>query len=188
MAAPRKYPDGLRERAVRTAVDARKDRATRRGCWPGSAGLADAQVRAPRGQGLGLSHPVVDDGEEPQKIKHLDEQTRLSRHKLGRRVAARAGRDGYRQRAARESDADDRGRAEAGEDDVAEAPGEDDESRVDMMRAYAETLSCRRQYLPLLQRDARATVRKTATPASPGAAARHRPVTAGADRPLVTGH
>jgi transposase-like protein len=31
MAAPRKYPDELRERAVRVAVDARKDPATRPG-------------------------------------------------------------------------------------------------------------------------------------------------------------
>jgi len=31
MAAPRKYPDELRERAVRMAVDARKDPATRPG-------------------------------------------------------------------------------------------------------------------------------------------------------------
>jgi transposase len=31
MAAPRKYPDELRERAVRMAVDARKDPATRAG-------------------------------------------------------------------------------------------------------------------------------------------------------------
>ncbi len=31
MAAPRKYPDELRERAVRMAVDARKDPATRSG-------------------------------------------------------------------------------------------------------------------------------------------------------------
>ena len=31
MAAPRKYPDELRERAVRLAVDARKDPATRPG-------------------------------------------------------------------------------------------------------------------------------------------------------------
>ncbi|WP_298803741.1 transposase [uncultured Pseudokineococcus sp.] len=31
MAAPRKYPDELRERAIRMAVDARKDPATRSG-------------------------------------------------------------------------------------------------------------------------------------------------------------
>jgi transposase len=31
MAAPRKYPDELRERATRLAVEARRDPATRRG-------------------------------------------------------------------------------------------------------------------------------------------------------------
>jgi hypothetical protein len=31
MAAPRKYPDELRERAIRMAVDARRDPATRSG-------------------------------------------------------------------------------------------------------------------------------------------------------------
>lgn len=34
MAAPRKYPDELRERATRMAVDARKDLATRSGAIP----------------------------------------------------------------------------------------------------------------------------------------------------------
>ena len=34
MAAPRKYPDELRERATRMAVDARKDPATRSGAIP----------------------------------------------------------------------------------------------------------------------------------------------------------
>ena len=33
MAAPRKYPDELRERATRMAVDARQDRATRAGAY-----------------------------------------------------------------------------------------------------------------------------------------------------------
>ncbi len=33
MAAPRKYPDELRERATRMAVDARRDPATRTGAW-----------------------------------------------------------------------------------------------------------------------------------------------------------
>jgi len=33
MAAPRKYPDELRERAIRMAVDARKDPATRPGTF-----------------------------------------------------------------------------------------------------------------------------------------------------------
>ncbi len=34
MAAPRKYPDELRERAIRLAVDARRDPATRPGAGP----------------------------------------------------------------------------------------------------------------------------------------------------------
>ncbi|MEJ5946561.1 transposase [Pseudokineococcus basanitobsidens] len=38
MAAPRKYPDELRERAVRLAVDARKDPATRPGALARVAG------------------------------------------------------------------------------------------------------------------------------------------------------
>ena len=37
MAAPRKYPDELRERATRLAVDARRDPATRTGALGGSA-------------------------------------------------------------------------------------------------------------------------------------------------------
>lgn len=45
MAAPRKYPDELRERAVRLAVDARKVPATRRGRWLGSAASSGSTPR-----------------------------------------------------------------------------------------------------------------------------------------------
>lgn len=80
----------------------------------------------------------------------LDEQTGLSRHKLTRAVSLleQAGTVTVDERA-RVSDADDRRPAKAGEDadNVAEARREDEQSRVDPMRGYAETLSCRRQYL-----------------------------------------
>ncbi len=44
MAAHRKYPDELRKRATRLAVDARRDPATRIGSW---AGLAVSAAMAP---------------------------------------------------------------------------------------------------------------------------------------------
>ncbi|GEA82242.1 transposase [Cellulomonas uda] len=80
MAAPRKYPDELRERAIRMAVDLRRDRATRVG--------ALARV----GQQLGINPETlrnwvnqaeIDAGERPgtttadaQRIAELEREVR----------------------------------------------------------------------------------------------------------------
>lgn len=50
MAAPRKYPDELRERAIRLAVDARKDPASRPGALAESA-ASSGSTRRPCGTG-----------------------------------------------------------------------------------------------------------------------------------------
>jgi transposase len=49
MPAPRKYPEELKERATRLAVDARRDAATRRGAIARIAGQLDIHPEALRG-------------------------------------------------------------------------------------------------------------------------------------------
>ena len=49
MPAPRKYPDELKERATRLAVDARRDATTRRGAIARIAGQLDIHPEALRG-------------------------------------------------------------------------------------------------------------------------------------------
>ncbi|MEV5079654.1 hypothetical protein AB0K74_12735, partial [Streptomyces sp. NPDC056159] len=57
MAAPRKYPDELRERATRLAVEARKDPAGRAGAIKRIADQLDVQLPAVR---LDEGPPTVD--------------------------------------------------------------------------------------------------------------------------------
>ena len=93
---------------------------------------------------------LVERDEEPKGIAELDEQSGLSRQKLTRAVSLleQAGTVTLDEQG-RVADADERGPAEAADDadEVAEARRKVEQSRVDMMRGYAETLSCRRQYL-----------------------------------------
>ncbi len=48
MAAPRKYPDELRERAIQLAVDARKDTETRSGALARIGGQLGINSQTPR--------------------------------------------------------------------------------------------------------------------------------------------
>ncbi len=80
MAAPRKYPDELRERAIRLALDARKDPATR----PGAC-LRIGEQLGINGETLRgwVSQAEVDDGARPgtstgdaQKLLTLEREVR----------------------------------------------------------------------------------------------------------------
>jgi transposase len=51
MPAPRKYPDELKERATRLALDARRDARTRRGAIARIAGRLDIHPEALQGVG-----------------------------------------------------------------------------------------------------------------------------------------
>lgn len=55
MAAPRRYPDELRERAIRMAVDARRDPATR----PGALARIGGQLGIPSATAGTLGRPVL---------------------------------------------------------------------------------------------------------------------------------
>lgn len=62
MAAPRKYPDGLRERAKRLALEARKDPAGRAGVLKPIADQLDVHPEALRGW---VKRAEIDDGLVP---------------------------------------------------------------------------------------------------------------------------
>jgi len=88
--------------------------------------------------------------EQAPSAQDLSEQTGLSRQKVTRALSLleEAGTVTLDDEG-RVSDADERGPAEAAQDaaDVAESHRKVEQSRVDMMRGYAETVGCRRQYL-----------------------------------------
>lgn len=106
MSAPRKYPEELKERATRLAVDARRDARTRRGAIARIAGQLDIHPEALRGwvrgveaASLSTSSPARsrggnDDGEveqvsDRQRILELEARNReLSRANLILRQAA----------------------------------------------------------------------------------------------------
>jgi ATP-dependent DNA helicase RecQ len=101
-------------------------------------------------QALAQVQAAVERDDEPTAVQDVSEQTGLSRQKTTRAVSLleQVGTvvlDEQGQLA----DADDRGPAEAAQDaaEVAESHRKVEQSRVDMMRGYAETASCRRQYL-----------------------------------------
>ena len=62
MAAPRKYPEELRERAIRLAVEARKDPAARTGAIKRIADQLDVHPEALRGW---VKQAETDDGARP---------------------------------------------------------------------------------------------------------------------------
>ncbi len=55
MAVPRKYPDELRERAIRLAVDARKDPATRSGALARIGGQLGINPKTGRRRAVGAT-------------------------------------------------------------------------------------------------------------------------------------
>ena len=93
MPAPRKYPEELKERATRLAVDARRDASTRRGAIARIAGQLDVHPEALRGWVRGVeavslstspparSRAANDDGEveqvsDRQRILELEARNR----------------------------------------------------------------------------------------------------------------
>ncbi len=62
MAAPRKYPDELRDRAVRMAVDARKDPASRSGALARIGGQLGINPETPRNW---VTQAGIDGGSRP---------------------------------------------------------------------------------------------------------------------------
>ena len=106
MPAPRKYPEELKERATRLAVDARRDASTRRGAIARIAGQLDVHPEALRGWVRGVeavslstsplarSRAANDDGEveqvsDRQRILELEARNReLTRANLILRQAA----------------------------------------------------------------------------------------------------
>ena len=73
MAAPRKYPDELRERAVRLAVDARRDPATRTGAL---RRIGDQLGINPETLRNWLTQAEIDEGHRPGTT--TDDATRLA--------------------------------------------------------------------------------------------------------------
>jgi transposase len=85
MAAPRKYPDELRERAVRMAVDARRDPATR----PGAPARVGKQLGInPETLRNWVTQVEIDEGHQPGTT--TDDAARLA--ELEREVRELAGR------------------------------------------------------------------------------------------------
>jgi transposase len=73
MAAPRKYPDELRERAIRLAVDARRDPATR----PGALARIEKQLGInPETLCNWVTQAEIDEGHRPGTT--TDDETRLA--------------------------------------------------------------------------------------------------------------
>ena len=101
MPAPRKYPEELKERATRLAVDARRDATTRRGAIARIAGQLDIHPEALRGaaaSSTGSSSSkarmvkedgVVEEVSDRQRILELEARNReLTRANLILRQAA----------------------------------------------------------------------------------------------------
>ncbi|MDP9466084.1 MAG: ATP-dependent DNA helicase [Actinomycetota bacterium] len=101
-------------------------------------------------QALATVQAVVERDEEPVSVQEVSEQAGLSRQKTTRAVSLleQAGAVALDEQG-HVADADERAPAEAAQDavEVAESHRKVEQSRVDMMRGYAETPSCRRQYL-----------------------------------------
>ncbi len=80
MAAPRKYPDELRERAIRLAVDARKDPATRPGALARIGGQLGINPETLRNW---VTQAEVDGGDRPgtttsdaQRLRELEREVK----------------------------------------------------------------------------------------------------------------
>ncbi|MCZ2811986.1 transposase [Modestobacter sp. VKM Ac-2979] len=73
MAAPRKYPDELRERAIRLAVDARRDPATRSGALKR---IGDQLGTNPETLRNWVTQAEIDEGHRPGTT--TDDATRLA--------------------------------------------------------------------------------------------------------------
>jgi transposase len=79
MAAPRKYPDELRERAIRMAVDLRRDPATRKG----ALARVGEQLGIPETRRNWVTQAEIDAGDRPgtttseaQRLAELERENR----------------------------------------------------------------------------------------------------------------
>ncbi len=94
MAAPRKYPDELRERAIRMAVEARRDPATKTGALKRIAGQLGINAETLRNW---VVQAEIDEGERPgtttvdaQRLAELERENRELRraNEILRRASA----------------------------------------------------------------------------------------------------